>query len=47
MVCINYRALIQVMNKDIQPLPRIDELLDDVARHDLSRFVTSIVLTIK
>ena len=37
-VCVNYRALNQVTKKDRQPLPHIDELLDNVAGHDLYTF---------
>lgn len=37
-VCVNYRALNQVTKKDRQPLPHIDELLDDVADHDRYTF---------
>ena len=37
-VCVNYRALNQVTKKDMQPLPHIAELLDDVAGHDFYTF---------
>ena len=37
-MCVNYRALNQVTKKDRQPLPHIDELLDDVAGHDFYTF---------
>ena len=37
-VCVNYRALNQVTKKDRQPLPHIDELLDDVAGHAFYTF---------
>lgn len=37
-VCVDYRALNRVTKKDRQPLPHIDELLDDVAGHDLYTF---------
>jgi hypothetical protein len=34
-ICINYKALNMVTKKDRQPLPFVDELLDDVAGHDI------------
>jgi hypothetical protein len=37
-ICVNYRALNQVTKKDRHPLPHIDELLDNVAGHDLYTF---------
>ena len=37
-ICVNYKALNAVTRKDRQPLPFIDELLDEVAGHDVCSF---------
>jgi hypothetical protein len=37
-VCVNYRALNKVTKKDRQPVPFIDQLLDEVAGHELLSF---------
>lgn len=37
-VCVNYKALNKFTKKDRQPLPHIDELLDEVAGHQMFTF---------
>lgn len=37
-ICVDYRALNKVTKKDRQPLPFIDELLDEVAGHQMYSF---------
>jgi hypothetical protein len=37
-ICVNYKALNLVTKKDCQPLPFIDELLDEIAGNEIYTF---------
>jgi hypothetical protein len=46
-VSVDYKALNRVTKRNRQPLPFIDELLDNVAGHKFTHFLTTTVVTIK
>ena len=40
-ICVNYRDLKKAIAKDNSPLPNIDILIDNYAKHEMQLFVNS------